>query len=85
MFIKYRLCDEKTSAIIGTYEICRILFFLHGPVYHEQQNCFAFTYSHGETVEDAVFQCLVFKCSKSAEIEHISGNCSNYCLFDIFF
>jgi hypothetical protein len=47
---------------MASYEVHRILFYAHGTTASEEEACFAFTWSHGQTQESAIFQCHVFRC-----------------------
>lgn len=55
------LYDALTNAVFAHYEIHRICFFARGE--SVDQACFAFTWSHGECVETAIYQCHVFRCN----------------------
>lgn len=61
IIILFRLYDSS-SAVIAEYEIHRILYYAKGNAESNEAPCFAFTWSHGETQESAVFQCHVFRC-----------------------
>ena len=47
---------------MARYEVQRILFYARGGTGTPEAACFAFTWSHGETQESAIFQCHVFRC-----------------------
>lgn len=64
--------DENTNSEIAEYEIHRILFYARGAVDTREANCFAFTWSHGETQESAIFQCHVFRCDIPEAINRVS-------------
>lgn len=51
----------------------RILFYARGPVNSADQACFAFTWSHGDSQESAVFQCHVFKCLIPEAVNQVSS------------
>jgi len=57
-----RLYDATSHVIMAQYEICRILFYARGTAGSAEASCFAFTWSHGDTQESAIFQCHVFRC-----------------------
>lgn len=40
----------------------RILFYARGESTGSCAACFAFTWSHGDTLESAIYQCHVFRC-----------------------
>ncbi|CAL4092407.1 unnamed protein product, partial [Meganyctiphanes norvegica] len=54
--------DATTSTEMTRFKIHRILFCARGMVETEEARCFAFTSSHGDTQETAIFQCHVFRC-----------------------
>ncbi|XP_041370237.1 rab GTPase-activating protein 1-like [Gigantopelta aegis] len=56
------LFDPANETDIASYKIHRILFCARGPVESNERKCFAFTFSHGDTPETAIFQCHVFRC-----------------------
>lgn len=56
-----RLYDAATNSVMARYAVQRILFYARGAAGTAQAACFAFTWSHGDTKESAVFQCHVFK------------------------
>jgi len=57
-----RLVEPLTNSEIACYPIHSILFCARGPAESEERRCFAFTCSHGDSVETAIFQCHVFRC-----------------------
>lgn len=60
--------------MISRYEIHRILFYARGAVDTPEASCFAFTWSHGETQESAIFQCHVFRCDIAEAVTRVSGS-----------
>ena len=61
----YRLADPHNDSEIATYKLQRILFCSRGAVESAERNCFAFTCSHGDNADTAMFQCHVFRCDLS--------------------
>ncbi|CAG5123850.1 unnamed protein product, partial [Candidula unifasciata] len=57
-----RLLEPATNSDIATFRIHRILFCARGPSETAERQCFAFTCSHGDSAENAIFQCHVFRC-----------------------
>jgi len=57
-----RLVEPTTNSEIACYPIHSILFCARGAAESEERRCFAFTCSHGDSAETAVFQCHVFRC-----------------------
>ena len=58
----YRVKDPVGNTEIASYRIHHILFCARGPSDSEERRCFAFTCSHGDSAETAIFQCHVFRC-----------------------
>jgi hypothetical protein len=56
------LYDAGTQQAIARYEVQRILFYARGESTGLCAACFAFTWSHGDTLESAIYQCHVFRC-----------------------
>lgn len=56
------LYDATTQQSIAHYEVQRILFYARGESSGTCAACFAFTWSHGDTLESAIYQCHVFRC-----------------------
>jgi len=56
------LLDPAGNCEISSYPIHRILFCAKGPIDSPEAKCFAFTCSHGDNAETAIFQCHVFRC-----------------------
>jgi Rab GTPase-activating protein 1 len=56
------LLDATTMVDIFSFEVQRILFYAHGIADSSEAACFAFTWSHGDSQESAIFQCHVFRC-----------------------
>lgn len=67
------LYDANSNSVISRYEIHRILFYARGPAHSQEQGCFAFTWSHGETQESAIFQCHVFRCDIAEAVTRVSA------------
>ncbi|XP_076260530.1 GTPase activating protein and centrosome-associated isoform X4 [Rhynchophorus ferrugineus] len=67
------LYDALTNSVISRYEIHRILFYARGSVDSKEASCFAFTWSHGDTQESAIFQCHVFRCDIVEAVSRVSA------------
>lgn len=74
MFFFCSLYDGITNSVIARYEIQRILFYARGAIDSEEASCFAFTWSHGDTQESAIFQCHVFRCDIAEAVTRVSGD-----------
>ncbi|CAG5128923.1 unnamed protein product [Candidula unifasciata] len=57
-----RLLEPTGDTDIATFRIHRILFCARGPPDSSERQCFAFTCSHGDTADNSIFQCHVFRC-----------------------
>ncbi|CAG9815561.1 unnamed protein product [Phaedon cochleariae] len=67
------LYDANTNSVISRYEIHRILFYARGSVESNEAGCFAFTWSHGDTQESAIFQCHIFRCEIAEAVSRVSA------------
>lgn len=67
------LYDAVTNSVIQKYEICRILFYAHGKPNSNEAACFAFTWTHGDTVECQAFQCQAFRCDIPEAVSQVSA------------
>jgi len=63
IILLYSLFDGTSNTIIARYEIERIMFYANGVNGTKEASCFAFSWAHGDTKENALFQCHVFRCS----------------------
>ncbi|KAK7066764.1 Rab GTPase-activating protein 1 [Halocaridina rubra] len=54
--------DATSGTEMTRFKIDSILFCARGKLETTEARCFAFTSSHGETQESAIFQCHVFRC-----------------------
>lgn len=63
---------------MGKYEIPRISFYARGTSDTKEAACFAFTWSHGDTLESAIFQCHVFKCDIPEAVSIMPQLCVNF-------
>lgn len=69
--------DGNTNSVIARYEIQRILFYARGVIESDEASCFAFTWSHGDTQESAIFQCHVFRCDIAEAVTRVSSKLVN--------
>ncbi|XP_077298006.1 GTPase activating protein and centrosome-associated isoform X2 [Arctopsyche grandis] len=67
------LYDAATNAVMARYAVHRILFYARGAAATPQAPCFAFTWSHGDTKESAIFQCHVFRCHIAEAVSQVSS------------
>lgn len=56
--------ENSTRSEVASFPVQRILFCARGALGSAEQHCFAFTCSHGNSAEEAIFQCHVFRCTK---------------------
>ncbi|XP_025111685.1 rab GTPase-activating protein 1-like isoform X2 [Pomacea canaliculata] len=66
-----KLLDPGSNTDIASFRIHRILFCARGPPDSAEKKCFAFTCSHGDSAETAIFQCHVFRCDLSEAVAKI--------------
>ncbi|XP_029164437.1 rab GTPase-activating protein 1-like isoform X1 [Nylanderia fulva] len=67
------LYDAATQQAIARYEVQRILFYARGESTGPCAACFAFTWSHGDTLESAIYQCHVFRCDIPEAVGQVSA------------
>ncbi|XP_069685787.1 rab GTPase-activating protein 1-like isoform X2 [Periplaneta americana] len=67
------LYDAASHVVMARYEIHRILFYARGTAGSSEASCFAFTWSHGDTQESAIFQCHVFRCDIPEAVGQVSA------------
>ncbi|XP_046837538.1 rab GTPase-activating protein 1-like isoform X2 [Vespa crabro] len=67
------LYDAATQQPIAHYEVQRILFYARGESSGLCAACFAFTWSHGDTLESAIYQCHVFRCNIPEAVGQVSA------------
>ncbi|XP_017764790.1 PREDICTED: rab GTPase-activating protein 1-like [Eufriesea mexicana] len=65
--------DAATQQPIAHYEVQRILFYARGESVGPCAACFAFTWSHGDTLESAIYQCHVFRCDIPEAVGQVSA------------
>lgn len=58
---KIVLLDNQDS-IIAEYKMSHVLFVVRGAKNTPESNCFAFTTCHGDSSENYIFSCHVFRC-----------------------
>ncbi|XP_048006009.1 rab GTPase-activating protein 1-like [Leguminivora glycinivorella] len=63
---------EAVSQVSTTYSVKHILFYARGTAGSPVASCFAFTWSHGETKESAVYRCHVFRCHIAEAVSQVS-------------
>lgn len=72
-FTFFRLFDEDSDEVIySSFDIQFILFYARGTKGSPDSACFAFSWSHGESQETAIYQCHVFRCNIPEAVEHVS-------------
>lgn len=69
----FRLYDAQTNAVFSHYDIHRILFYARGAKESVDKACFAFTWSHGDCQESAIYQCHVFRCNIPEAVNQVSS------------
>jgi hypothetical protein len=54
--------NSNNVNIIAEYKMAHVLFVVRGSKNSPEANCFAFTTCHGDTMENLMFSCHVFRC-----------------------
>ncbi|XP_048482097.1 rab GTPase-activating protein 1-like [Plutella xylostella] len=67
------LYEADTSSVMARYTVSRISFYARGAAGSPVAACFAFTWSHGETKESAVYRCHVFRCHIAEAVTQVSS------------
>lgn len=72
-FGNYRLFDEDSDTVYSSFDIQFILFYARGTKDSVDHSCFAYTWSHGESQENAHYQCHVFRCNIPEAVQQVSS------------
>lgn len=72
LILLYSLYDEDSDAVYSSFDIQSILFYARGAKDSPDQACFAFSWSHGDTKETAIYQCHIFRCNITEAVNHVS-------------
>ncbi|XP_045528122.1 rab GTPase-activating protein 1-like isoform X2 [Pieris brassicae] len=67
------LYQAESNSVMARYAVNRISFYARGAVGSPVASCFAFTWSHGETKESAVYRCHVFRCHIAEAVSQVSS------------
>ncbi|XP_026324039.1 rab GTPase-activating protein 1-like [Hyposmocoma kahamanoa] len=67
------LYQADTNSVMTRYAVNRISFYARGTAGSPVASCFAFTWSHGETKESAVYRCHVFRCHIGEAVNQVSS------------
>ncbi|XP_047525639.1 rab GTPase-activating protein 1-like isoform X2 [Pieris napi] len=67
------LYQAESNGVMARYAVNRISFYARGAVGSPVASCFAFTWSHGETKESAVYRCHVFRCHIAEAVSQVSS------------
>ena len=54
---------DVNAHIIAEYKMAHVLFVVRGGKATTESNCFAFTTCHGDSMENLMFSCHVFRCN----------------------
>ncbi|KAG6465092.1 hypothetical protein O3G_MSEX014926, partial [Manduca sexta] len=68
-----RLYQADSNSVMTRYAVNRISFYARGAAGSPVASCFAFTWSHGETKESAVYRCHVFRCHIAEAVTQVSS------------
>jgi hypothetical protein len=66
------LYQEESDIVYSSFDIQSILFYARGAKESPDQACFAFSWSHGESQETAVYQCHIFRCNIPEAVNPVS-------------
>ncbi|XP_014248994.1 rab GTPase-activating protein 1 [Cimex lectularius] len=64
--------DGQTNSIMLKCEICRICYFAKG-IPESNRSCFAFTWVHGDSIENSIYRCNVFRCDIPEAVDKVSS------------
>ncbi|XP_037300270.1 rab GTPase-activating protein 1-like isoform X3 [Manduca sexta] len=67
------LYQADSNSVMTRYAVNRISFYARGAAGSPVASCFAFTWSHGETKESAVYRCHVFRCHIAEAVTQVSS------------
>ncbi|XP_022123784.2 rab GTPase-activating protein 1-like isoform X2 [Pieris rapae] len=67
------LYQAESNGVMARYAVNRISFYARGAAGSPVASCFAFTWSHGETKESAVYRCHVFRCHIAEAVSQVSS------------
>ncbi|XP_050663821.1 rab GTPase-activating protein 1-like isoform X2 [Leptidea sinapis] len=67
------LYQAAGPAVMARYSVGRISFYARGSAGSPVASCFAFTWSHGDTRESAVYRCHVFRCHIGEAVAQVSS------------
>ncbi|XP_041974583.1 rab GTPase-activating protein 1-like isoform X2 [Aricia agestis] len=67
------LYQADSNSVMARYSVNRISFYARGAAGSAVAACFAFTWSHGETKESAVYRCHVFRCHIAEAVNQVSS------------
>lgn len=69
----FRLYDEDSDTVYSSFDIQAILFYAHGKKDTSDHACFAFSWTHGDPQENAIYQCHVFRCNIPEAVQQVSS------------
>ena len=58
----YEVSPNSNPNVIAEYKMGHVLFVVRGNKNSAESNCFAFTTCHGDTMDNLMFSCHVFRC-----------------------
>lgn len=67
------LYHEDSDNVYSTFDVQSILFYARGAKDSPDQACFAFSWSHGDTQETAIYQCHIFRCNIPEAVSPVSA------------
>ncbi|XP_021949765.1 rab GTPase-activating protein 1-like isoform X2 [Folsomia candida] len=69
--------EEEDQSEISRFKINQIIFFARGDNSNSDSSCFAFTCSHGKTLNEAIFQCHAFRSDVKDAVGRVYQSFSN--------
>ena len=66
--------DEDSDTVYSSFDIQFILFYARGTKETPDHSCFAFSWSHGDSQENAIYQCHVFRCNIPEAVHQVSSS-----------
>lgn len=79
--------EEEDQSEISRFKINQIIFFARGNGANDTSDaaCFAFTCSHGKTLQDAIFQVHAFRMAVPEAVRHKNSKLTLTCLTYFYF
>ena len=66
-----QLFDALNEFEIATYKMSQVLFVVRGQRSSSEESCFAFTTCHGDSLDNLIFPCHVYRCKLADAVNKI--------------